>query len=605
MLQERFQAVDYMANAANDDAVDTTSIPKAVWRAQDRKPWMFFFIFSAWGASLLWFGPRLIDLVQAADGFWSTAALSYFALFTTIAWLYGLYNIGVVLFSWIFRNFVSKPATLKLDKVPDVAILYTACNDFVRESAESCLHIDYPNYTVYILDDSSDPKFKAQIDQFATENARLVKVIRRADRSGYKAGNLNNALQLHVTEPYFAVIDADEIVPENFLNRLVPYLINDPQCGFVQANHRCDENASTRLQNDMRIGIDVHWKWYQPLRNKFGFVMFLGHGALLRRSCWEEVDGFDEIVSEDLAYAISIRELGYYGIFAEDVMCIEAFPESVQAFRVRHVKWTRGTCEFLHRWTFKLCRSKTIPLIEKLDIFFPTANLPLTLFFFFFMIIAGLGLPFMLGQSRELTWVVMGQELAVPVRALPAEMTRIFTPDFFAITVMTLFAPILCFVFEHWRHPVRLFKFLSKSTALYAALSPLSALCVIGYLLTGKARFLVTGDKSDRSSASSKNGNGIHRFLSETHPDSRFSWSFELLAGLVFFSAAFVSFQPAFAGIALAFFLQPFLHYYGWSNSALRRLDMLPFTLIIGSVALGSFSSFGLQPVLFGFGFHF
>ena len=605
MLQERLQAVDYMTGAANDDAVKATSIPQAVWRAQDRKPWMFLFIFSAWGASLLWFGPRLIGLVQAADGFWATAALSYFAVFTTIAWLYGLYNIGVVLFSWIFRNFVSKPPALMLHKTPEVAVLYTACNDFVRKSAESCLHINYPKYTVYILDDSSDPKCKAQIDQFASENARLVKVIRRADRSGYKAGNLNNALRHHVTEPYFAVIDADEIVPENFLNRLVPYLINDPQCGFVQANHRCDENASTRLQNDMRIGIDVHWKWYQPLRNKFGFVMFLGHGALLRRSCWEEVDGFDEIVSEDLAYAISIRELGYYGIFAEDVMCIEAFPESVQAFRVRHVKWTRGTCEFLHRWTVKLWRSKTIPLIEKLDIFFPTANLPLTLFFFFFMIIAGLGLPFLLGQNLELTWVVMGQELTVPVRALPAEMTRIFTPDFFAITVMTLFAPILCFVFEHWRHPVRLFKFLSKSTALYAALSPLSALCVIGYLLTGKARFLVTGDKSDRSSASSKNGNGIHRFLSETHPDSRFSWSFELLAGLVFFSAAFVSFQPAFAGIALAFFLQPFLHYYGWSNSALRRLDMLPFTLIIGSVALGSFSSFGLQPVLFGFGFHF
>lgn len=473
MFFSKVEAVNDIADVANDDDIpELISRSDAHWPAHERKPWMFLFIFGTWAASLVWFGPRLIGLVGQAEGFWATAALSYFAVFTTIAWLYGLYNIGVVLFSWIYRNFVPKPQALLLHETPPVAILYTTCNDFIQESVESCLHISYPNYTLYILDDGDDPAIRSKIDAYAEENPDWVKVIRRPNREGYKAGNLNNALEHHVTEPYFAVVDADEIVPANFLNKLVPYLLNDPDCGFVQANHRCDENSDTKLQEDMRIGIDVHWKWYQPLRNKFGFVMFLGHGALLRRSCWDEVGGFDELVSEDLAYAISIRERGYYGIFAEDVMCIEAFPESVQAFRVRHVKWTRGTCEFLHRWAIKLIRSRKIPLIEKLDILFPTANLPLTFFFFMFMIIAGLGLPFLMGDSRDLTWVIMGQELTVPVRAMPTEMTRIFTPDFFAITVMTLFAPILCFVLEHWREPFRLFRFLCKSTALYAALSP-------------------------------------------------------------------------------------------------------------------------------------
>ena len=32
-------------------------------------------------------------------------------------------------------------------------------------------------------------------------------------------------------------------------------------------------------QNHLGAGIDIHWEWYQPLRNDFGFVMFLGHGA--------------------------------------------------------------------------------------------------------------------------------------------------------------------------------------------------------------------------------------------------------------------------------------------------------------------------------------
>ncbi|QFT76858.1 glycosyltransferase [Erythrobacter sp. THAF29] len=576
-----------------------------VWAAQDRKPWLFLFIFGCWTASLIWFGPRLLDLVISAETWTARLVLGYFALFTPVAWLYGLYNVGVVLFAAIYRNFVAKPEPLIATSHPPIAMLYTTCNDFVWESAQSCLDVDYPDFTLYLLDDSSDPACRDLIDEFAAQRPDRIKVIRRENRTGFKAGNLNNALRNHVREPYFAVIDADEILPVGFLRQLVPYLQNDPDCGFVQANHRCEEDTSTQLQEDMRIGIDVHWKWYQPLRNKFGFVMFLGHGALLRRSCWEEVGGFDEIVSEDLAYAISIREQGYYGIFAEDVVCSEAFPETVRAFRVRHVKWTRGTCEFLHKWTLPLIRSRRIPLIEKLDILFPTANLPLTFFFFVFMLIAGLGMPFLLGQQQTLTWVIAGQELSVPVRLLPPELTKIFTPDFFAITVLTLFAPILCFILEHWRRPLRLWKFLSRSTALYAALSPLSAICVAGYALTGKARFLVTGDTNGHANADGKSGSAVGRYLSETHPDSMTTWSFEIIAGALFLAAAFVSFQPAFAGLALAFLMQPYLHGLGWSQRLLRIGVMIPFTLIVASVLLGSASLLGLQPVLFGFGFHF
>lgn len=599
-----------IANSIPDDDY-TAPAPTAskreglVWPAQDRKSWLFLFIFGTWAASLVWFGPRLFDLVMSAEGLTAKFVLGYFALFTPIAWLYGLYNIGVVLFAGIYRRFVSKPAALLSDRRPPIAMLYTTCNDFVWQSAQSCLDVDYADYKLYILDDSSREDSKAAVDWFAAANPGRVEVIRRADRKGFKAGNLNNALANHVREPYFAIVDADEIVPANFLRQLVAYLENDPQCGFVQANHRCEDETQTALQEDMRIGIDVHWKWYQPLRNKFGFVMFLGHGALLRRSCWEEVGGFDEIVSEDLAYAISIRELGYYGIFAEDVTCTEAFPETVKAFRVRHVKWTRGTCEFLHKWTVRLWASRRIPLIEKLDIFFPTANLPLTFFFFLFMIVAGLGMPFVLGEPRVLTWVVLGQEFTWPVRQLPEEMTRLFTADFFAITVLTLFAPVLCFILEHWRTPIRLLGFLAKSTALYAALSPLSAICVAGYALTGKARFLVTGDASSQTAQTGTEANPVTRYLTETHPDSYATWLMEVAAGGVFLAAAIVSFQPAFAGLALAFMLQPYLHGLGWEKAWLRRPAMLAFLVIVGSVGLGGASLFGLQPVLFGFGFHF
>jgi cellulose synthase/poly-beta-1,6-N-acetylglucosamine synthase-like glycosyltransferase len=433
----------------------------------------------------------------------------------------------------------------------------------------------------------------------------MVRVIRRPDRTGFKAGNLNNALRYHIREPYFAVIDADEIVPTDFLSKLVPYLNRDPDCGFVQANHRCADVCETQLQEDMRIGIDVHWKWYQSLRNKFGFVMFLGHGALLRRSCCNMVGGFQEIVSEDLAYAIAIRQRGYYGVFAENVTCTEAFPETVQSFRTRHVKWTRGTCEFLSHWAMRLLRSKTIPWIEKCDILFPTANLPMTLFFFIFMILAGIILPLQIGEWRALTLAFAGWEWAIPTLAMPQEMNILYTWDFFAITVLTLFAPILCFILEHWRTPFKLFRFLAHSTTLYAALSPLSALCVFGYMITGKARFLVTGDKSEGQQGVKTAGGGLYKFFCETLPDSRGVRYFEIAAGLLFLMVSLISFQVAFFGLAIGFVLHPLLSRGTWSNAWLRRLGLLPFSLIMSSVLLGGSSFFAVQTVLFGFGFHF
>ena len=176
------------------------------------------------------------------------------------------------------------------------------------------------------------------------------------------------------------------------------------------------------------------------------------------------------------------------------MVCYEEFPSSVRAFRVRHVKWTRGTCEFLGQKLLPLLRSRRISWTEKVDVLFPTLNLPLTLFYFLFMINAGLLLPLSVGQYHALTLVFAGSEWVVPSLHMPVEIMRLFTPDFFAITVLTILAPVMCFVIEMWKTPLRLFRFLTHSTALYAALSPLSSICVLGYLVTRKARFLVTGD---------------------------------------------------------------------------------------------------------------
>ncbi len=585
--------------------------------AQAPKSTLYLWIFGSWILSLLWFEPRLIQLLTIAETPLQYASLIVFIIFIDFAWLYGLYNISIVLFAVYYKlkksGVVDANAPALLD-YPPVALLYTTCNDFVEDSALSCVNQDYLHYRMYILDDSSDESFKRRIDDFAMLDPDRIVVVRRPDRKGFKAGNLNYALK-HIAnrEKYFAIADADEILPTDFLSKLVPIMENNPTYGFVQANHKANPASETRLQKDMGIGINTHWKWYQPLRNDYGFVMFLGHGALLRYDCWKMINGFPDIVSEDLGFAIAIREKGYKGWFEEKVVCYEDFPDSVRSFRIRHMKWTRGTCEFLHKKMWWLIKAKNISFVEKADILFPTLNLPLTLVFFLFMINTNLVMPYLFGFEKNMTLVLAGSEYVLPITALDTRFSMINTPDFYAITILTFFAPVLCFIMAMRKTPVRLFRFLAHSTALYAALSILSAVGVITYLISGKAIFLVTGDKNQSgkqsmlpdASIAMKFKSAYQQFIQKSHPDSFTVQALEIIVGIVFLIAGLKMMQISFFGLCLGFLMLPVLHHTGWERRWMRPLVYLPFVFILGGVLLSSLSIMGMQSVFFGYGFHF
>ena len=422
---------------------------------------------------------------------------------------------------------------------------------------------------------------------------------------------MNHGLEHFATEKYFAIADADEVLPKDFLTKLVPVMESDEKCGFVQANHRANPKSQSKLSEALGIGIDIHWKYYQPLRNEYGFVMFLGHGALLSRKCWEEIGGFPHIVSEDLGFAINAREKGYRGRFVEDVVCYEDFPDSVRSFRVRHMKWTRGTCEFLKTKASFLLRAKNITWQEKLDILFPTLNLPLTLVYFLFMVVANLLIPLFFGVRQDITFEIGWSTLVFPIYALPSGFESIYSVDFFLITMLTFFAPVLCFIVDMWKTPIKLIRFVSHSTALYAALGPLSSIGVLTYLVSGKAIFLVTGDKNQASSDTVKKSkiskwrSGYQNFINKSHPDTAVVQGFEIFTGLLFAVACLYMFQISFLGLCLAFMFMPLMHRVGWDRKGMKFLTHLPYIFIMIGILLAGFSLIGMQTMFFGYGFHF
>lgn len=533
----------------------------------------YFCVLTTWALALVWLGPKLLELLHLATTPGRAVALIFFIAFVAVAWLYGTYNVAVVAFA-IARRLTTKTTSLipGRSEGPAVAILYTTCNDFREEAARSCLALDYSPFTVYLLDDGTDASTRERIDAFAAGAPDRVVVVRRAGRRGHKAGNLNDALRgAAAGEPLFALVDADEVLPPDFLRRLVPLLLADARRGFVQANHRGNPADTSPLQRVLGVGIDIHWRYYQPLRNRCGFVMLLGHGALLRRACWEEVGGFPEIVSEDLAYAVRIRARGWRGYFAEDVICLESFPETMRAFRVRHMKWTRGTCEFLFREGGALLRAGRISRVEKLDILFTTSGLPVSLLFLFFVLDANLVLPALFGRPGTLTLQAGAASLAVPTVLLDPVFAAVLTPEFLVVTLVAILSPILCFVLDLAQRPLVLARFLAASVVTYGALAPLSAVGVLAFAATRRAVFHVTGEaRSTR-----------RRGLGAGHPDQLPVQLFEAGIGAALVAVGAAGLQPSLLGVGLSYALHPLLHHVMWGTSLARALVPVPLALLL------------------------
>ena len=305
-------------------------------------------------------------------------------LFICYFWLNGLKDIIYTLYFYRFFNkrvLNRKIEGIQPHKNPSIDLVYCTHNDFTPESLLASMKQDYSNYQVIILDDSTDPLKIEEIKKFSKQYG--VRIIRRDTRKGHKAGNLNNYLKDSTAE-FFVILDSDETIPPDFITHALPYF-QDPKIAVVQGNHVAVENKN-QFMKMFADGVESHWYTYQNIKHSFGFLSFLGHGAMIRASAYHEIKGFPELVAEDLCFSIELRNKGYYVAFAPEIICWEQFPISYLAFKKRHAKWTQGNMEFIKSYSLNLLTSP-MHWYEKLDIVLFTYSLPLSVFFALYLII--------------------------------------------------------------------------------------------------------------------------------------------------------------------------------------------------------------------------
>lgn len=450
---------------------------------------MIFIILSLWFLSLLHFDPWLFRFLKLKVNIIGSLSLIAFIVCVNISWLYGFYHFIVPLFSILSKN----RSPIKLENPchsnPKVAILYTTMNDYKYEAIRSFLTQNYSNYDIYILDDSTDEKIKKEIDSILKRYKGKLKIIRRNNRKAFKAGNLNNALEMiHLSYEYFAVCDSDTVLPVDFIFKLVPYFSVDKSIAFIQANNRANPRPESGFAKELCHSIDCVWKYYQPALNRFGFVMFLGHSALIRTDVWKEVGGFPDTVTEDMAFSSIVREKGYKGIFVEDVICYEDFPLNYTRFLRRNERWTKGTTEYFIKWFPQFLFSKRISIAEKLDTLISKSTLLLPILFISYVFVVAVTLPLYFEEFR----------LNIPLylNFFTSPKYKINWPfDFYLMMIFFLSSQISASTYLLIKKPLKLIQYVVFYGFIGLMTFVVSVGNIISYLITKKTYFPVTGSK--------------------------------------------------------------------------------------------------------------
>ncbi|EKD26860.1 MAG: polysaccharide synthase [uncultured bacterium] len=459
----------------------------------------FTLVLSIFGIISIYFSPRLLSFLIVAENWYSFIGILLFVLIFNLFFYYLVFNIMVIIFSNLTKIKITKqiiPAIVNTNS--SVAILYLTKDDFKESACLSCLNQKYHNFKVFILDDSTLKENIQRVDLFQSQYSSIIQVIRRIDKTGFKAGNINHGLKLISDSfEYFIVSDSDGILPDNFITSLLPYFTSD-EIGFVQACCKSADYKSESFANDMSPQIAIHWNHFMSYHNQFGFVMFYGHSAIIKTSVWKEVSGFPEVVSEDLAFSSKIREFGYYGIVAEDVWTIEEVPEDYSRFRKRHEKWVRGTTEYLKKNLFSLIRSKKIPWFEKLDLLSSAFSMLMSAPFVLFVVLIAFFLPYLFKAFN-----LSGAMFNLPIASVGKQVTdylsgfrynNYWSLDFYLIVAIGLLYCVIPIFSELRKNPGKFLNHLFISTGIYNSLTISSTLSIISYLITGKTFFPVTGE---------------------------------------------------------------------------------------------------------------
>lgn len=233
----------------------------------------------------------------------------------------------------------------------------------VRDSLAAVAALNYPAHLleVQILDDSTDFT-RDVIDECAIFFARRgipVRILRRAVRTGYKAGALEAAAP-YARGEFMLLLDADFAPPADFIERLLPPLLADPGLALTQARWIFTNDYASRFTMAQSGIINAHFVLDQIARQQAGcWINFNGSGGLWRRSAIESCGGWSaETLTEDVDLSYRVQLAGWRLAYLRDVQVAGELAPYFSIYQAQFLRWTQGMTQCAVKFTGAVLRSR-------------------------------------------------------------------------------------------------------------------------------------------------------------------------------------------------------------------------------------------------------
>jgi cellulose synthase/poly-beta-1,6-N-acetylglucosamine synthase-like glycosyltransferase len=240
----------------------------------------------------------------------------------------------------------------------------------VERLLRSVSELDYPRelLQIQVLDDSTDDT--REITGSCTEELRRrgfdVQLIRRVDRTGFKAGALAVGLDSGDGE-FLCILDADFVPQPDLLKRTIDFF-TDPKVGMIQTRWGHLNRGYSLLTRVQAMFLDGHLLLEQTARSRSGrFFNFNGTAGLWRRSCIVEAGGWQhDTLTEDLDLSYRAQLAGWKFIFLPDVVTPAELPVDMNGFKSQQHRWTKGSIQTCKKLLPRIWRSP-LPFPIKLE----------------------------------------------------------------------------------------------------------------------------------------------------------------------------------------------------------------------------------------------
>jgi cellulose synthase (UDP-forming) len=258
-------------------------------------------------------------------------------------------------------------------KCPPIDVLICSYNEeraILERTIVGALAIDYPNFRVWMLDDSRRDWLKILCAQLGCH------YLSRSDNAHAKAGNINHALKHLAALPdppeFISILDADFVPTPRFLKRAMS-LFRGAAVGVVQTPQhfinpdpiQINLGAAKFWPDEQRYFFDI----VMPAKDAWSAAFCCGTSSIIRMWPLLEIGGFPtDSVTEDYLLSLRLKERGFSTVYLNEALTYGLAPEGLKEYITQRSRWCLGFMQIARGRSGPLSTRSTLSFLDRLSL---------------------------------------------------------------------------------------------------------------------------------------------------------------------------------------------------------------------------------------------